>query len=748
MLPMIYHDPVMTPALLLSLALGAQAADLVPEVTRPWEVWEANSEQRQPVYIGRTPLELALGLPSKAAALPKARRSALEAQARAAAKALGAPRADLEAWPVLDERGRVSLAVLRWREDGFAPWRWAEASTEETDGPVFARRLRPPLPGYPDLIFKDFSEMKGLYDKPAFGDCVWADAAGNVAAAWRPLAAREEDARAGAGRTCWALPQPPVVDGAFSTMTVLVRGKDVTWPAWLSWEPEPAIPAVKPAPTSLPWPKDAAARLERDTRALTGEIVFADGRKVRLERKNSAQTDHQLEALVDWLEERYKSLGVETRRDRFEWRGIPQSNLVAVIPGAERGPASRPVLLVDHFDTAFAEDEFERSGAKVSVPGADDNALATALLLQAAEALKGARLKNDVWLVHLTGEEFPGDDLGARRLVRTLLAEKRRLGGVIVVDMIGYRDAGDPVFQVSAGDGQESLTLAAEAVVLASAAAPGLSVLLRTRFDPQSYLYNTDALIFSHAGFPTVLVNEHLNYDHNLERSHYHETSDDVSRVDFSYAARVGRVAVEAAARAAGEAGAPAEPKLPPGRLAVPLVRQATSYSCGAAAVLAVLQYWGSYDGGEGGLYAELGTTPEDGTDPRSMAKVLGEKGLETSWREGMTEADLEGHLARGETVIIDIQAWAEDDKTPDDYSDNWEDGHYVVLIGMDDTYLYVMDPSVSAGYGYFARSELKARWRDYEDRGGVVWRNSGLGIVSRGKARPAGFPAPLQRVR
>ncbi|TBR24538.1 M28 family peptidase [bacterium] len=729
---MIYHDATMTPAFLLSFALASSAAELVPEVSRPWEVWEANSEQRQPVYLGRTPLELALGLPAKPPRLPAARRGALDAQARAAAEALGA--SELEAWPVLDERGRVSLGVLRGRADGGAPWRWVEGELQGEDAPVFPRK---PMP---DEVFTDFSDKKGLYAKPAYGDCVWAGADGAVAAAWRPLAERSADARAPRARTCYALPQPPVADGAFSTMSVHVRGSEVRWPAWLGWEPEPVAPVVKPSAPAFPWPADAAARLERDTRALSGAVTFADGRQVRLKRKNSAQPDHQLEVLVDWLEERYKALGVETRRDRFTWRGIPQSNLVAVLPGAARG--ERPVLLVDHIDTAFAEDEFKMSGRRVSVPGADDNALATALLLQAAEALKGVRLQNDVWLVHLTGEEFPADDLGARRLVKTLLAEKRRLGGVVVVDMIGFRNPGDPVFQVSAGDGQDSLNLAAEAV---AAASPGLSAMLRTRFDPESYLYNTDALIFSHAGFPTVLVNEHLNYEHNLERAHYHETTDKADRVDFSYAARVGRTAVEAVARAAGLAR---EPRLPEGRLAVPLVRQATSYSCGAAAVMAVLQYWGVYDGGESGLYPELGTTEKDGTDPRSMAKVLAARGLESSWREGMTEADLEGHLARGETVILDIQAWTEDDPTPEDYSDNWEDGHYVVLVGLDDTNVYVMDPSVSAGYGYFPRAELKARWRDYEDRGGTVWRNAGLGIVAKGKAVPAGFPAPLQRVR
>ena len=56
---------------------------------------------------------------------------------------------------------------------------------------------------------------------------------------------------------------------------------------------------------------------------------------------------------------------------------------------------------------------------------------ATACLLCAApiflELSKQGKLGCDVWLVHLTGEEFPADCLGARHLTRCLVEGTLRL---------------------------------------------------------------------------------------------------------------------------------------------------------------------------------------------------------------------------------------------------------------------------------------------------------------------------------
>jgi predicted double-glycine peptidase len=197
----------------------------------------------------------------------------------------------------------------------------------------------------------------------------------------------------------------------------------------------------------------------------------------------------------------------------------------------------------------------------------------------------------------------------------------------------------------------------------------------------------------------------------------------------------------------AGAAGA-AEPRLPADYLRVPLMPQATNYSCGAAALNALLHYWRVYDGNESSLYPLLRTTPEDGTHPDRLVAGARHHGLKAELREGLGLPDLEEALRRRETAILDIQAWQENDPTPDDWTDNWEDGHYVVLVGLDKDYLYVMDPSTHLSYGYIPRAELPGRWHDYETVAGKRREYKRMAVFISGKERLAAFPAPLERVR
>jgi len=202
------------------------------------------------------------------------------------------------------------------------------------------------------------------------------------------------------------------------------------------------------------------------------------------------------------------------------------------------------------------------------------------------------------------------------------------------------------------------------------------------------------------------------------------------------------------AAAAAGGAAAAPEPRLPAAHLPVPLVRQATDYSCGAAAMLAALYYWKAFEGPESELYPLLGTTPKDGTDPRSMRAAAERLGLAARLQEGMTLEDLSAALGKGETVILDLQAWSDPAAPPVKWANRWEDGHYVVLVGTDAQHVYVMDPSVAAGYGHIPLTELYERWHDYEDRDGKMWRNQHLGLILSGKEHIAAYPAPLERIR
>jgi len=195
-------------------------------------------------------------------------------------------------------------------------------------------------------------------------------------------------------------------------------------------------------------------------------------------------------------------------------------------------------------------------------------------------------------------------------------------------------------------------------------------------------------------------------------------------------------------------AGTSYRPRLPSDYLRVPLTAQATNYSCGAAALLGILRYWKAYDGSETSLYPLLETTPEAGTHPAKLIAGARHYGLKAELREGLELADLEAALRRRETAVLDIQAWPEKDATPYDWSDNWEDGHYVVLVGLDQGFLYVMDPSTHLGYGYIPRAELPGRWHDYETEKGKRREYRRMAIFISGQEHLAAFPAPLQRVR
>ena len=277
-----------------------------------------------------------------------------------------------------------------------------------------------------------------------------------------------------------------------------------------------------------------------------------------------------------------------------------ERNILMVIPGKDR---SQAVVMGDHYDTAYMEDVYETSrggsGARISAQGADDNASATATLLLAApiylQLAKEGKLERDVWLIHLTGEEFPSDCMGARAFCQSVVERtlKARVDGewidlssvelraVLVMDMIAHnRDSARDIFQISPGRSAASLQLAYQAHVAtmiwnASAARwnrqaqrigrgrgvrsadartlpeiarhPVLDGQVRTTDNPQSSLFNTDVQIFSDIGAPCALIME--NYD--IDRSGYHDTKDTLMNIDLDYGAAVSAICIETIARAA-----------------------------------------------------------------------------------------------------------------------------------------------------------------------------------------------------
>ncbi len=545
----------------------------------PWLHPPANSEQRQPVYLGATPRELALKLAPQDGGQPflvDLLRGKLEQQTSALRRALvdrkmiapsGA--AEFEAWPVRDDLGELNWAYARWRLEGEGRWRWFDSAmwtSGSRSAPFLPVLLDPAKKEHFPLIFDDVLTLKELYDKPLFGECIWTERDGEVIEAWLPVKDMESRGKKLARAIergektplCRVLPLPARLNGRPTAFVLTVDSKGVKCPDEIRWKSaHTSLPrtGANPAPIRQ-WPGDYTAAYRRDVLALDGEqdAVFSGGRTARFVRKNSADPRNQILDVVRYLEERYRRLGIRTRRQEFTWRGIPQANLIAVIPGTGTDASRRPVIMADHVDTAFCDDVFEKFGQRVSAPGADDNLSATGVLLRAAEILRDRKLPQDIWLVHLTGEEFPADDLGARHFVGRLLRDRQDIAGLVLMDMIGHREsANDMIFQVNPGDDEPSMRMAGTALD-AAAGITRFAPVLRTRYDPRSYLYNTDGLIFSEAGYPVVYLNEHINRLENFFRKGYHHTTDTSRKMDWNYASDIGKVAIQTAAIMAGNA--------------------------------------------------------------------------------------------------------------------------------------------------------------------------------------------------
>ncbi|MDX2104867.1 MAG: C39 family peptidase [Candidatus Melainabacteria bacterium] len=141
----------------------------------------------------------------------------------------------------------------------------------------------------------------------------------------------------------------------------------------------------------------------------------------------------------------------------------------------------------------------------------------------------------------------------------------------------------------------------------------------------------------------------------------------------------------------------------------IPLTRQATDYTCGAAAMQSMLGYYGE-DLNESELAKILKTNDQEGTDYNEIVALAKEKGYSVNVFKDMTLKDLKKQLDKKTPVLCLIQAWATK-KT--DYKTDWNDGHYVVAIGYDKNKIYFMDPSTLGNYTYIDQKGFLKRWHD-----------------------------------
>ena len=287
----------------------ATLATLVTDAT-PWLHLEANSLQRSPLYLGSTPRELALGLTPAdggVAKLPATLKTLGELQLKGIRQSLIAKKTitskqtlTVEAWPIRDDRGRLTWCFARWRVAASDPWRWlSPADIQNTDPNTFVpETLDPSLPAdYTDIF--GASDDYGWNVEPAFSNCIWVERAADPALArcweaWLPSAQRAAYSQRTdlASRLALVVPPPARLNGGALTYTVAATDAKTTWPSAIVWTAAPATPGPAAGSAVITsWPAGFDAAYRADLLAMDGEApaVFPiSGRSVTFTNKNNA----------------------------------------------------------------------------------------------------------------------------------------------------------------------------------------------------------------------------------------------------------------------------------------------------------------------------------------------------------------------------------------------------------------------------------------------------------------------------
>ena len=578
----------------------------------PWIDSPGQFEQSFPLFLAAKPKDLAFGrgFDQKTLLLPASLKELGTKQFRGLIQVLDQKnqfdhkKIEFLIWPSIDVDGQYNWVVAQWRTASDKPWHWLDLSqiTRQENTYYKDRKRRPSLDSvmpilaqkyhpykskndYKDVFadFLDFSGPGSLYQKSSFGDCVWVESeTGKIVEAWLKPGFSQQDRELKKERIVseaivpYCLPQPPF---AGDKQIAFIFSNDWDFKSAygfeMQWYENPSE-SIKPLEKDLiiakqDWGEDYSKRFHKDVRIFSGEApieLIKNGKKVEVtfDKKGSYEPDNKLEEMVDYLEIRYHALKIKTYRQRFKWRGIKQSNLIAVIKGKNSSPENPKIILADHIDTAVAEDTYDKTGKRVTVMGASDNVTATATLLRAAEILRNYTPDTDVLLLHLTGEEFPSDGLGAWHFLSEALQEgdspvnSLKIKAAIIPDFIGHNHDQKYKFQINPTFSGESIRLARLALDAGQKMlpkknhAPIFEIVYRPRHHPTNGVFNTDVMEFEYMGIPGLLFNEYLDYSSNNLRKqdpHNHQSHDVPMNVDYPYATEISKVVIETTIRAA-----------------------------------------------------------------------------------------------------------------------------------------------------------------------------------------------------
>lgn len=253
-----------------------------------------------------------------------------------------------------------------------------------------------------------------------------------------------------------------------------------------------------------------------------------------------------LRKVAQYLSAQFSSYGWKTTSQHFRAWGKVYRNILAVKNPAGRRlkDESAPLIIGAHYDTVVAS------------PGADDNASALTVLLEAACELQRAAVAHPVWLVAFCLEEQ--GLLGSQAFVSRLKKEQRQLAGAIILECVGFAShkgdsqripPGVPIAVPTVGNflgiiGNEASQSLVDAVgrsaqrILPELPTIALSVPARGEALPD--VRRSDHAAFWDEGYPAVMLTDTANF----RNPHYHLPTDTVETLNLAFLESVADVVV------------------------------------------------------------------------------------------------------------------------------------------------------------------------------------------------------------
>ena len=129
---------------------------------------------------------------------------------------------------------------------------------------------------------------------------------------------------------------------------------------------------------------------------------------------------------------------------------------------------------------------------------------------------------------------------------------------------------------------------------------------------------------------------------------------------------------------------------------------------CGPAVLKMVLEFYGIKKN-ETELANIAGTTKKTGTEIPQVGKTLEHFGLKQKTKMNSTYADLQKYLKKGIPVIV---GWYTRGKREDPDTVT-ADGHYSIVVGLDEKYIYLQDPEIGK-MRKLKKDDFLIVWLDY----------------------------------